>query len=1217
MSTEAHPVPCPGSRRLVGDPVDVVTGANTDVAVDFRLHGPLPLLWRRYYNSARNKVSCPLGWGQTHDFDRTLTNDLEGLRYTDPLGGVIAFPPLGIEESAANSGLVLRRLSANTYELVQAGQPVEDFEFGLASDTARLGRLRQEDAQINFRYGADGRLCEIMDSLGRPITVESDRNGRILGLFLADASAPGKRRALLVYEYDAAGNPVTAQDMYNATLGFGWDQHNRLTCRTDRRGYSFHFDYDEQGRCVHSRGDDGLLEVFLDYQPELKTTFVRRGDGGQWTYFYNAAGTVTQITDPYGGTTSFTVDDEGHVTEETDPKGNVTRLIYDGAGRHYARLDPLGHMLPTSDENPNPPDPLAYQLPDTPLEWEHGRLFAGRKILWPTLGDPAFEEFPWAVTSAFLESEARQAPGEKEQGLNPVAHEAPAAKDEQGRSVEQGPPGQIERGKYDPNGNLAEYHDRDGAVYRYAYRSWNALHQETDPLGHTTVFNHSTQGLVNRVEDPGGTVTEYGYDLKDRLVEVRCHGRVLERYGYDACANIIEKTDGQGRTLVAWKVGPATLDVLRRLGSGETHSFEYDERGRIIAATTPDGSATFEFTEDGERVADKRDGLGVTHEFELDRLVATAYLDKFRVSYKAEANGDLVITDPTGARHRVRVSDGGLVARHLASGTRELCLYDTTGRCRRKALARDGQYGTPWIRTYSYSPAGDLLGVTDLLHGSTHYRYDKAHRIAEETLPDGARRAFSYDSAGNLRLQPGLTGVEMAPGNRLRAANGDLFTYNDRDHLSARQGRSGTTHYEFNALDMLVRCEINGESWTASYDALCRRIRKSWRGLTTTYYWDDFRLAVEVRHNGSIRLYVYEDQVALVPFMFVEYPGLASPPASGKRYYIVTNQIGVPIRVEDDEGRSCWSARIDPYGLVQVARESTLEMPLRFPGHYHDPETGLHYNRFRDFSPELGRYLQSDPAGQEGGINLYAYPAYPLTGADIDGLGAKNRPSGRKSKGAPTGKGAGCPILKAKLREIDKEYRELIKKPPKGKTPDDMRYARHKARSKAAGVEPLPRSKWDKAKEQADKNRRRGSVKEDNARKGLEQHIGGKLDNNNTDAPVTHTHDGKTTRPDSVGTDKDGNKVVHDHKDKTGKDKVIYDDDQMKAQRDMAGEDGRHIVTTSSDKPKLTADPPEPRPSKPLAEKSEVHYTNKDGKVTHTWDKDAKDGDGAWVPVEE
>ena len=100
---------------------------------------------------------------------------------------------------------------------------------------------------------------------------------------------------------------------------------------------------------------------------------------------------------------------------------------------------------------------------------------------------------------------------------------------------------------------------------------------------------------------------------------------------------------------------------------------------------------------------------------------------------------------------------------------------------------------------------------------------------------------------------------------------------------------------------------------------------------------------------------------------------------SGELFFVHANHRNEPALVTNGNGKEVWKNVTAPFGIsaenypkvAESYRNFTLN--LRLPGQYFDAETGYHYNGFRDYSPELGRYLQADPIGLNGGMNLYAY----------------------------------------------------------------------------------------------------------------------------------------------------------------------------------------------------------------------------------------------------
>ncbi len=338
-----------------------------------------------------------------------------------------------------------------------------------------------------------------------------------------------------------------------------------------------------------------------------------------------------------------------------------------------------------------------------------------------------------------------------------------------------------------------------------------------------------------------------------------------------------------------------------------------------------------------------------------------------------------------------------------------------------------------------HSLRGNLLEKRDASGGVTRYFWDMKDRLAAMQTPegqeirveynredepvrytdeDGRETRFIYNATGMVtacRTPDGTqTGYEYDPEDRLLAVinqNGERWAL-ARDAL----GRVVTetdywaqaTRYEWDKGDRLIRrLDPLGREVRYGYDALGRRVFKQTPDETRWFYWQGDALAGETvtRTTASLaplslfdtggRIKREQAQSALFHRMreYVYYPGTFRPLAlltqegslrESWHYHCDPN--GAPVRLTSVCGEIVWAERTGAWGEKGQVFACRIDNPLHFQGQYFDPETGLHYNRYRYYDPAIAAYISQDPIGMLGGGNPYRYAPNPLMWIDPLGL---------------------------------------------------------------------------------------------------------------------------------------------------------------------------------------------------------------------------------------
>lgn len=912
----------------------------------------------------------------------------------------------------------------------------------------RLSQLGdRNDNRILLEYDDAGRLMALRDTFSL-IRVELIREqGRVCRI---ERVHPDQARDILVgYDYDQSGDLAQVRDatgqvqrrfaydagrrmvehqlptglrcFYEWTLidGNEW----RVTAHWTDEGDHYHFDYDLNAGAT--RITDSLQRVSTRlWNAQYQITEHIDNLGYTWHFEWNDERQLLSATDPQGGRYEYVYDEAGNLIGETDPLGRCNSTLWldhwslplvetDAAGNCWSfRYDPRGNCTRETD-------PLGhathyrYDTHGQPVEIIDA---AGKhkKLRWNLAGQ-LIEHIDCSGSPTRFTYDAR---GYLQAISDALGERTEFNHDAQGRLIGvRLPDGREEHYQRDASGQLVGYTDPAGHSTVYQYTRRGQVRQRTDAHGRNVQFGYDAYGRLLSLTNENGESYRFSWDAGDRLTEQHDLDGSTKRYEHDRLDNVIQFETVPARYGNGLGLVPAIPD------KPVVHWLKRDAMGRLSAKTTDDGhtqytydvldqltcvhfmdtrgqSQTLEFAYDvlGRMLEEQSQAGSLQHHYdELGNLIQSKLPDGRWINrlyygsghlHQINLDGEVICDFERDRLHREVLRTQGQISTQSD--------YDRSGRLRarqRRTTNLHAPNSASVQKQFEHDAADNLIAklnrrpvgqARQLLH------YDATGRImASQDNGVEQHETFAYDAAANLLDAP-PSGTGLVVHNRLLTYQDKRYRYDGFGRMiEKRSGHRGVQHMNYDAEHRLIEVRNQDGSVVAmTYDPLGRRIEKTEKNSdgyllgTTRFSWDGLRLLQEHR-NHQTSLYLYEEE-GYEPLARVD--GLG--PQQRIRYYH-NDFNGLPLELTEADGQTLWQATYRVWGnTVREAREPSYieEQNLRFQGQYLDRETGLHFNTFRFYDPDIGRFTTPDPIGLLGGLNLYAYGPNPITWIDPLGL---------------------------------------------------------------------------------------------------------------------------------------------------------------------------------------------------------------------------------------
>lgn len=1025
---------------LFGSPVDVTDGRKVllpDGETDFALPGRFPVVCQRFYSSTL-KTEGLLGYGWRMPWELNLRETENGVVYTDRQGREHLSPPVkpGSQWYDPKEKLYLGRLDDGMYV---THTPEQDFYlYGRPDGEGVMRLICMADIQnqhIRLEW-QNGRLQRMEDDAGHLLQMHYVLVSGQMRLSGVEELRGGNGGWLVRYGYDDNGHLASVTDRGGDVVRRFAYTNGLMVEHVNATGFACRYRYAQVNgtvRVVEHSTSRGAAWRF-EYAPEGGHTVVTDTRGRERHWYYTPQGNVTHYTDTDGSEYRYEYNDNNWPVVATEPGGHKICVEYDVLSRPVKVTDALGRET-ALEWHANTSLLNRVRLEDG-REWrteydEHHRVVK--------LADP--EEHITTIEygedgQAVKVTDARGGASRPEYGKR---GELLSHTDCSGRTT---------RYDYSPDGWLVRITDAQGQMTRFTHTAvglpetvtrpdlktehyrWNALHrliQHTQASGATERWEYSPEGFPVSYTDPEGRTQQQEYGCYGELLRLVNGNGAAYSFAHDVADRVREESRPDGTALVYhWQQG--TLAGITKRGSlgGERHTqYEHDAAGRLTAALsahserryrydrldqitevvltpTEAGAAegvtadrvAFEYDRAGRLMAEhgaqgilryRRDALGNPECLTLPDGRKTEWLMYGSGHVQGvRFNGRLVSEITRDELHREIMRTQGALTQH--SG------YTRAGQMAWQRVVR-GEYGGSGIpagaasegwMNWHYRADGELTTETGP-HGPELYDYDRAGWLRSRSSPQRGTERFSWDRAGNP-----VNEYETVADNRVKVWGKYRYDYDEWGQVILRREGQSEKRLTWDADGHLLRVTSGDRTTQYRYDALGRRIHKATRrdmrdGTENEvhFLWQGVRL-LEERTADRRKTYIYGDAGSHMPLACAEQRG------GQERFYHYRSDPSLRIRtVTDEEGKVVWDGCWKAWGRMEanLAAPGEFEQSLRLAGQYYDSESGLHYNLFRYYDPDVpGRFLSSDPIGLAGGINLYRYAPNPLSWIDPLGL---------------------------------------------------------------------------------------------------------------------------------------------------------------------------------------------------------------------------------------